>query len=536
MRYTIFFLLILFKIIVYSQNGTWTWMKGDSTSGAFGHFGVMGIASPMNNPPALYEACEWTDLQGNFWVYGGININNTQGQPFYSALWKYTVATNMWTWIKGDTITNNNPPVYGTKGVPALSNDPCFRGYGTLSWTDNQGDLWLFGGRSGVLDSRADLWRYNITTNMWTWMSGSNVGNAPGIYGTKGVASTTNYPAARFETSSSWTDINNNLWMFGGKKNTGLFNDLWKYNVTTNMWTWMKGDSTVNSLGVYGTKGLASILNNPPARCNYSRWKDKLGNLWLMGGLGAGLYNDLWKYEISTNMWTWVNGPNLINDLGLYGYQCDQFGMNNPPSRFENRACWTDNSGGFWMFGGFTYNSSSFNDLWYYNPTNNKWRWFNGNDTLNDAGLFGTLGVSNSASIPSARGGSLSFKDSQGNLWLYGGFNESSMMLYSDLWKFIPDTNCFTSTAINMLEQNISYINIFPNPNNGIFEIKINDKKIKEAVISVFDFLGNKIYYSNITSQPMIRKIDLSSQPSGIYTVSILCKGKYFKQKIIIDK
>ncbi|RYG55543.1 MAG: hypothetical protein EON56_05485, partial [Alphaproteobacteria bacterium] len=39
-----------------------------------------------------------------------------------------------------------------------------------------------------------DLWKYNIATNQWTWMSGSKVGRNPGVYGIKGVASPENFP------------------------------------------------------------------------------------------------------------------------------------------------------------------------------------------------------------------------------------------------------------------------------------------------------------------------------------------------------
>ncbi len=46
----------------------------------------------------------------------------------------------------------------------------------------------------------------------------------------------------------------------------GYYNDLWKYNPETNLWTWMKGDTTVNQPGIYGTKGIAAALNKPRGR------------------------------------------------------------------------------------------------------------------------------------------------------------------------------------------------------------------------------------------------------------------------------
>ena len=88
----------------------------------------------------------------------------------------------------------------------------------SISWTDNTGKLWLFGGygygstsTSGALN---DLWRYDPETNQWTWMSGSNTASQPGVYGTKGVPDAANVRRAR--QSISWTDNTGNVWLFGG--------------------------------------------------------------------------------------------------------------------------------------------------------------------------------------------------------------------------------------------------------------------------------------------------------------------------------
>ena len=60
-----------------------------------------------------------------------------------------------------------------------------------------------------------DLWKYNISTNQWTWMSGSNMANQPGIYGIKGVPSNSTIPSSR-AYSTSWIHSENTLWLFGG--------------------------------------------------------------------------------------------------------------------------------------------------------------------------------------------------------------------------------------------------------------------------------------------------------------------------------
>ena len=60
-----------------------------------------------------------------------------------------------------------------------------------------------------------DLWKYNISTNQWTWMSGSNDTNQLGIYGDIGVPSNSSVPGSRY-LSISWVDSKDTLWLFGG--------------------------------------------------------------------------------------------------------------------------------------------------------------------------------------------------------------------------------------------------------------------------------------------------------------------------------
>jgi hypothetical protein len=65
---------------------------------------------------------------------------------------------------------------------------------------------------SSLLGFLNDLWKFDGT--QWTWMSGSNISNQNGVYGTKGVAASANVPGAR-RNAISWIDSSNNLWPFG---------------------------------------------------------------------------------------------------------------------------------------------------------------------------------------------------------------------------------------------------------------------------------------------------------------------------------
>src|SRR5258705_9536523 len=135
-------LLLLVINSVYAQPpGQWMWIHGSNAPAAPANFGVQGVPSPTNVPPPLYEACEWTDLNGNLWMFGGMNLSSNT----YAALWKYDPVTNQWTWIKGPNTTGfiGN---YGVQSVPSPSNLPPALSWGVITWVDNQGNLWLFGG------------------------------------------------------------------------------------------------------------------------------------------------------------------------------------------------------------------------------------------------------------------------------------------------------------------------------------------------------------------------------------------------------
>ncbi|HXC05900.1 MAG TPA: kelch repeat-containing protein, partial [Bacteroidia bacterium] len=315
-RIYLLFLILLFFSGLRAQEGMWTWMHGQPLGG--GVYGTQGVPSPFNDPDRVYEPCQWTDAQGNFWLFGGNGINSPN-----TVLWKYDPFFNVWVWVNGST-TYGAAGVYGVKGIPSISNYPGGRGVGTSSWTDQSGNLWLFGGEGydvlGNLGMLSDLWKYDPGTNTWTWMDGPNTVNDAGNYGQQGVASALNQPPSRCETCANWTDFNGNLWLFGGitsAMGTGPLNDLWKYNPLTNEWTWVKGTNRIGDPGHSGIRGIPDPLNVPSGRMAYAHWIDNNGNLWLFGGASNTTLNDLWKYDISTDSWTWMRGV-VIGSAGIY--------------------------------------------------------------------------------------------------------------------------------------------------------------------------------------------------------------------------
>ncbi len=364
-------------------------------------------------------------------------------------------VNGQWTWM-GGSAPANQLGVYGTKGTAAPANIPGGR-YGSISWTDSaNGDLWLFGGfgydsvpPTISLGDLNDLWKYNITSGQWTWVSGANTQNQIGVYGTKGTADINNVPGAR-ESAVSWIDAGGNLWFFGGfgRDSIGVYgelNDLWKFS--TGQWTWMSGsdkDDNLSVAPVYGIKGTAAASNVPGGRRNAVSWTDASGNLWLFGGYSwdstnnIGPLNDLWKFNIASGQWTWVSGSNVGKQSGTYGVQGTANAANVPGAR-ESAMGWFETAGGnLWLFGGSGYDSSvgtnttnGLNDLWKFNIASGQWTWVSGSNVGGQVGTYGTLGVASASNVPGSRNQSTGQIDAGGNLWLFGGSGG-----LGDLWKF----------------------------------------------------------------------------------------------------
>lgn len=445
----------------------WKWVKGDSIIAQNGIYGTMGVADMPNNPGSRFGAVQWTDAYGKFWLFGGTGYDAFTNAGYLNDLWVYDTLSNQWTWINGNK-TVDQTGVYGTKGVSNVNNKPGGRS-NAVTWKDAGGMIWIFGGGGfgklvassfpGLLN---DMWKYNPSTNQWTWIAGNDTVNAKAVYGVKGVPSSSNQPGSR-HNAVSWKDNNDNLWFFGGtgytasSSTSGLLNDLWKFDITTNEWTWISGDSTFSITGVYGTKGISGPANKPGSRRNASMWLDGDDYFWLFGGRGfaesggSGYLNDLWKYKVSTNEWTWVNGAKQINQAGFHGTKKTGSSNTMPGSR-HSAIIWKDPYNGlFWLFGGDAYSLligyGYFNDLWYYNVMRNEWTWISGDSTQDKKGIYGVKGTPDSLNKPGSRyGGSSWIDDVSHRLWLFGGDGYGaigSSGYLNDLWVYQPPASTY---------------------------------------------------------------------------------------------
>jgi hypothetical protein len=482
-------------VIVDCAHNDWTWIDGTKTAGTIAapQYGSFASSAPpsspnpfTNTPGARYGAAGWTDKFGNLWLFGGDGWELTGGSPpdtlngVMNDLWVCQLNFNniifdycQWQLVGGYNATLVTPtpppgqpttvggqvianaqherqggsyllPGNGTVGTPAAR-------LGAATWTDNTGNLWLFGGSNGA-NYLNDLWEFNTSSfsptnppnsytansGQWTWQSGSATFGVDqnGIY----PPTANPYPGAR-TNAVSWTDASGNFWLFGGfgkdsAGTLGFLNDLWEY--TGGVWTFVSGSSLANQIGAYGTAGVASGTNVPGGRQEAVGWADTAGNLWLFGGEGEdgnnpptanGILNDLWVYNISAKQWTFVMGNTKANQTGAYEAQTVVGPVNTtgaastcgltagltvggnvicspvsttgamPGSRW-GASGWIDAGGNFWLYGGWgldatgTNGNGALSDLWVYTPNATAgqpgtWAWIKGSNTGAANGIYG---------------------------------------------------------------------------------------------------------------------------------------------------
>lgn len=372
--------------------------------------------------------------------------------PAYSAAYARCQPSLNWTQMSGPSANVSWPP---GRELAAY-------------WTDAQGNFWLFGGYGlvtpagmpGWATAINDLWKYTPTGSTrtqgsWKLMGGSNQ---------PGVVNTSSMPGDRAGAAFA-VDASGNVWLFGGlgvgPQTWGALNDLWEYTPgsggavgTWNM-VWSSGPNVVNQPGNYGTQNTASSTNAPGGRWNSVCWMDSNGNFWLFGGFAIGslggpayFFNDLWMYTPSAHTWTWVNGATAVSRNGTV----ISAGM---PGGRAGASYWSDGKGTAWVFGGYGFDSTgalgALNDLWQFSSGTGQWSMLNGSATVAGAnGDYGRQGIPATNNVPPGRSQAAGWKDSQGNLWLFGGANVDTWYpdtpppilqnLFDDLWEYKPSS------------------------------------------------------------------------------------------------
>lgn len=95
-----------------------------------------------------------------------------------------------------------------------------------------------------------------------------------------------------------------------------------------------------------------------------------------------------------------------------------------------------------------------------------------------------------------------------------------------------------TPTGIKQNEATRSSVKIYPNPNNGEFEIKLSGLHEKNAVIKIVDITGREVLSleEEQTNGMLHSKLNLSQLSSGSYFVKVVSGKEVYNSKLIITK
>jgi hypothetical protein len=114
-------------------------------------------------------------------------------------------------------------------------------------------------------------------------------------------------------------------------------------------------------------------------------------------------------------------------------------------------------------------------------------------------------------------------------LYDQAGFYEIKLIFSKGICSDTNKISLFVGAGLGLSEKTLSKLLIYPNPNNGTFNLKHNFPSGSNLKIHS---LSNKIIYENENIKP-IEEIQLLIN-SGIYIVTIESKGEIFKEKIVV--
>jgi len=356
--------------------GEWMWKRGSNMPNASTVYGTSGYPSETNDPGARSQFAWFAASTGDLWVYGGID----NGSNIYSDLWKYDFALDRWVWYQlqnnsasqnDDTVFPTNFNMTGTLGAR----------YGSSMYVEEDSDrVWLFSGGglvTGSLCTFSDVWKVVVDSALTYWVGGVSNPDDYGNYAylPTGTDQTIDYPEARINFSLCRAS-NGKFFLFGGQDPGGrIMEDLWSWNPANEEWAWYWASNDDYQVGnmrsVYFAQNSANQFNEVGSRKGSAVWIKSDTQLVVYGGYGIDqtfserLLNDLWSFNPSTRLWTWISGGSgtMYPVYGTKGIAADSVS----PGANAYSAYTMDAQGDLWLFGGYGYSNVGYkkarNDL-----------------------------------------------------------------------------------------------------------------------------------------------------------------------------
>eukprot|EP01122_Echinamoeba_exundans_P009502 TRINITY_DN3388_c0_g2_i1.p1 TRINITY_DN3388_c0_g2~~TRINITY_DN3388_c0_g2_i1.p1 ORF type:complete len:1268 (+),score=125.86 TRINITY_DN3388_c0_g2_i1:130-3933(+) len=354
------------------NDSTWTWLSGEGLASSAPTY------SGTTYPGSRYYAASWYDPTAReFFLFGG--GDGVTG--VHDDVWRYRLTDSTWTWMNGTT-GNSGPGFVGPVGVYGPRNTPGNRNQMCYVYDRFKKEGYLFGGVNSVNGVYGDLWKIRFNDSYWAIVSGNLTVNLRPNTAGKGVANPTFNPSSRVSPACAIDDIRGEIYVFGGRGynsagSISILNDLWRFRINDSTWTWLAGELSGAQPGVYGTRGSGVAgVTVPGSRYEAAAWFDptKL-QLGLFGGRTGTPFNtfaDSWIYDVASNTWTWISGPqNATDNVGSYPPRNTATTAYNVSARYGSSIIYDSKNLQRVLFGGSGTSNAARNDAWLFQQYEN---------------------------------------------------------------------------------------------------------------------------------------------------------------------
>ncbi len=392
------------------------------------------------------------DSKKTLWILFGTRDYNPR--DWLMTVWNYDPKTDLYRWVAGPGNSSTYLRNPGELRVPSEDNYPGGVNFfqGTIDRNDN---IWFIS-----QNECCELWMFNTTSYMFTWITGQKGYNEPVVGSNPGQPGDDVNPGQR-TGACLVTDSKNNLWLISGDSYFGYTDTAWHFNTTSLQWTFVSGNTTVLHFGHLFTKfgsnpiyGGRSLLG-----CDI----DENDRVWLFGGGGyfengeKNDFSDMWSYDTRTHQWqleygsnaNFWNGPTVVSD--------DFHPGNIPPAKEgmtvvdrKDGTILVAAGGGYVVNGSQDENAwSAQNDVWLFHKTLKQWKLIYGDPSKqNLPGNFSHYRTPGSAMPGRYYQGSANGLNVDGDVFFYGGANDPQYdNPFKDIW-LIPVDRC-TSEAVD---------------------------------------------------------------------------------------
>ena len=169
-----------------------------------------------------------------------------------------------------------------------------------------------------------------------------------------------------------------------------------------------------------------------------------------------------------------------------------------------------------------------------WNVTTAVWDWGDGSTSNNlyTSHTYAAAGTYSICLTVTVSCGASSSSCSSYAVYKTSGLNQDLSMIYINVTK--PSL----STSLLNLDGNINSLNVYPNPNNGLFNLSIQNIDSQNAVLTIYNLVGELIQETTCQTidGAINQEIQLQDVSDGVYFLKVNARNKLFTKKLVINR